>query len=461
MKRLSIYSIGMIVAVTAILSSCKYDKPSEENIFYDEATIETLIGEDGDLYTLNEFIDKFMTEEGNYLSDTALYRLRSTGNANPGIYLFSIDTLPQKGRGIYIMGRITTDDYGGNFYKTLVIQQVKDKDGNSIPQQALRISVDAGSMSGMYPRGQMILIRCNGLAIGRYANQPQLCVPSYNNNVFADKASEKVGWAPGRIPLARFKAAVQRIGKPDASQLVYDEVKISDIITMLDLKKVRYLDGKLIRIQGIHYTGHCLDNNRKTMYCTTGNPSEDKFANVFAPTTLNVGHPQSRMIADEEGDSLSVSMSEYAKQANFYLPGASGGEEGDIFYYDSTAVYDISKPFLIADLPNKKGCVVPVSYRKEETGWKVDDVIYLDKEKSKGYIYSGTTWSAAIGVLHCPDYTGSVQGILSFYMDNANYSPEALNNWSVSVCDLSDLSLYKKDDVGNLIPWNPIEYTPN
>lgn len=461
MKRLSIYSIGTIVAIAAMLSSCKYDKPNQNDIFYaeDAATIEKLTA-DGQLYTINEFLDKFMTEEGNYKSDTALYRLNGTGSANPGIYLFSIDTLPQDGPGIYVMGRITTDDYGGNFYKTLVIQQTEDLNGNSMPQQALRISVDAGSISGMYPRGQKVLIRCNGLAVGRYANQPQLCVPSYNNNVWADKANKKVGWAPGRIPLTRFKAAVQRIGTPDASQLVYDEVDIADIIASVDIKQARYQDGRLVRINGIHYTGHCLNNSRESMYCTTGNPSEDKFANVFAPTTLNVGHPQSRLIADKNGDTISVSMSEYAKEANFYLPGASSGEEGEVFLYDTAASYDISKPFLIADLPCKRGCVVPVTYRKEESGWQVDDVIYLDSLKTTGYIYTGTTWSAAIGVLHCPDYTGSVQGILSYYMDNAGYAP-AESNWSISICDLSDLSLYKRDDVGTLIPWNPIEYTPN
>ena len=47
----------------------------------------------------------------------------------------------------------------------------------------------------------------------------------------------------------------------------------------------------------------------------------DKYANVFAPTTQNVGHPQSRVISDGKNTTL-ISNSEYSTFAYFYLPGA-------------------------------------------------------------------------------------------------------------------------------------------
>lgn len=472
MKRFTIFSIVTIAAIATILSSCKYKAPSESDLRYaeDEATIAQLTA-DGTLYTLDGFVEKYMTEAGNYTSDTTLYRTRSThdqlkdADGNP-IYLFSIDTLPADGPGIYIIGRITTDDYGGNFYKSLVMQQIVEGE-----QQAIRLSVDAGSISGMYPRGQMILIRCNGLAIGRYANQIQLCVPSYNNNVFANKAAEKIGWAPGRIPLARFKAATKRIGAPiPADQLHYDTKTIAEINAITDVVAARKEDGKLIRIEGIHYTGEC-DIEYERHYCKTfGSPSTNTYFNVFAPTTENQGFPQSRYIADaSETNYTLIGMSEYAKEANFYIPGAGAAVEGEAFTYDSLAPIDYSKPYLLANLTiNNKTiqAVVPVDFTKAQQGWQVDDVIWLGPEpedqttERTGFVYTANgTWSDALGVIHCKEYSGSVQGILSYYADNAKNlaSYDDNYNWSVSICDLSDLHLKKADGT----VWTPIEYSPN
>lgn len=333
MKKI-IYSLAAMACIA--MAACRPEPIQEDKVFLSETDVQKIVSDDGGtLYTLHAFVDKYMSEEGNYLSDTALYRQRATNG--DGIYLFSIDTLPSNGPGIYIRGRVTTDDLGGNFYKSMVIQQMVDG-----KQQTLRISIDGSSVNGMYPMGQEILIRCNGLAIGRYANQNQLCVPSYNNNFTAQYGSEKIGWAPGRIPYEKFQLITQRIGKPDMSLLHYDEVQISDFITNLDQKAVRKIDGKLVRIKNIHFTGQ-YSNYGDPATCTTGSPLKDQNCNVFAPTTNGLGFPQGRIIADGAGKMTLISTSEYAKFANFYLPDSEywGEVTGILSYYRDNATKKI------------------------------------------------------------------------------------------------------------------------
>ena len=376
-----------IAAVAALFTACNYYvKP--ESLYMNEDQVKEKIA-DGKLYTINEFLDAFMTEEGNYLSDTSMYRTRATNG--DGIYLFSIDTLPTTDPGIYIRGRVSTDDFGGNFYKALVIQQIVDG-----KQQNLRLSIDMGSASGMYPRGQELLIRCNGLAIGRYSNQPQLCVPSYNNNTNAQHGEQKVGWAPGRIPAPICKQHFMLVGTPDESKLQYDEVTIAQCVANYsDIVGARKIDGRLVILKNVWFDGKYNDQSNGPSPCVHYNPETgvgnpevaDSNADVFAPTTNNVGYPQSRCITDGSQWTL-VSTSEYAKYAHYYLP-------------------------------------------YEKVG---DAIVY------------GT-------------YKGSVRGILGYYMDNAGYAPDQAK-WSITICDLSDLDLKADGtgNVAEGTPWEPEEW---
>lgn len=343
----SIFNISklslLLVLCFGFMLSCTPSAIDESSLFLTEDQANELISQ-GTLLTLQQFKDSFMTEKGNYLSDTTLYRTRATKDGKN--YLFSIDTIPVSDKPIYIRGRVTTDDYAGNFYKAMCIQQIVDGE-----QQALRLSIDAGSVGGLYQIGQEILIRVDGLAIGRYANQPQLCLPSYNNNIYANNAEQKIGWAPGRVPLAIFRARTQCIGKPDVSQLVYDEYEIKEFTSVLNLQETRKWDAKLVRIKNVHYTGEYFESNGTVSKCSTGNPEDDTNANVFAPTTENIGYPQGRIIADANGNKTVISSSEYAKFAYFYLPGADkngitncpkyvGDVVGILGYYNDNARYD-------------------------------------------------------------------------------------------------------------------------
>jgi hypothetical protein len=326
-----LFSLGCI-----LFAACTPNEPTK--LYISDAEADAMI-EAGTCLTIEEFKAAYMTEEGNYLSDTTLYRERSKAG---DYYLFSIDTIPVSDTPIYIRGRVTTDDYAGNFYKTLCIQQMVNG-----KQQAIRLSVDAGSIGGLYQLGQEILIRVDGLAIGRYANQPQLCLPSYNNNIYAgDYAKDKVGWAAGRIPFAIFKARTQCIGTPDQSKLYYDTLQITDFNHITGLVEAREWDAKLVCIKDVHFTGQ-YDNNGTPTNCTTGDPETDGNANVFAPTTENMNYPQSRVIMDTQDNWTLVSTSEYAKYAHFYLP--ANNYWGDVvgilgFYYDNGLKYSQYPP---------------------------------------------------------------------------------------------------------------------
>jgi hypothetical protein len=400
------------------LASCEPKGLKESDVLVASDNLEDLLkaeNPDGQykIYGLNEFVDAFMSEKGDFDNDTTPYRTRSTNANFPNIYLFSIDTIPTAGPGIYIRGRITTDDYGGNFYKTMIIQQVVGGQ-----QENLRISVDLGSSAGMYQLGQEIIIRCNGLCVGRYANQPQLCVPSYNNNIYAQHSDEKVGWAPGRIPSAVFRRVTHMIGAPDQSKLRYDTLTLSQLFAQIartpsvdaaGMDAVRKADGRLVVLKEVRFTGQYSDYG-DLKDCDTNHPDSSKNANVFAPTTLNVGHPQSRVLGDlanpvTAATTIMCSNSEYAKFAYFYLPGAT-----------------------------KKG------------------------------------------VSGCLDYEGTVTGILGWYFDDADNFPGSTSdskgtniksyqyNWSVTPRGIPgygvpDIQMYNQGEKDR--PWIPKEYDPN
>lgn len=384
--------------VLLFMASCEPKALTEEDVFVSEDKVAELT-KDGQVYNLNDFLDQFMTEEGSFHSDTCPYRDRSY-DATHGIYLYSVDTLPADGPGIYIRGRITTDDYAGNFYKSMVIQQIVNGE-----QQNLRISVDLGSSAGMYQMGQEILIRCNGLAVGRYANQPQLCVPSYNNNIYAINASQKVGWAPGRIQGSVFRKAAYMIGTPDVSKLQYDELTLAELYTLIkkqpaataaEMDAVRKIDGKLVRLIDVHFNGK-YDDNGTIKDCDTTNPDTigGGGANVFAPSTQNIGYPQSRLLQDQGSATIMCSNSEYAKFAYYYLPGA-----------DKT------------------------------------------------------------GIGNCVNFEGTVTGILGWYLDKAEtLKNNALTGYEWSVTPrgipgigVSDIEMYYQADPSS--PWIPKEYDP-
>ena len=251
--------------------------------------------------TIKDLIENFDTKEG----------------------LFTIDTIDSP-NDIIVRGRIITDDRAGNVYKYFVIQSLDDD------HTCLKVSVDAGSLSGMLPLGQVVAIRCNGLVLGRYAAAPQLGVRGYRND-------NKIREEPGRIPYTLAMKHIQKIGTPDPSKIVVEEKTLKEITEM---DKYGYF--KIVKIKDVPtFAPATYDNNKK----------------------YNIGFPRSREIADDSGNTVDVyiSTSEYARFADRRIPTPGSGNKGEITAivgwfqdneaYDGTwqlTVRSLDKPF--ADL---------------------------------------------------------------------------------------------------------------
>ena len=220
---------------------------------------------------------------------------------------------------LYVRGRVITSDESGNIYKYFVMQDTHTGD-------ALKVSVDAGSLSGTLPIGQEIVINCKGLVVGRYADMAQLGVETYNTS--------KSRIEPGRIPYTEFMSRVQYVGNPDESKIICEEMTIEEINSRINDDT---LYGRLVRIKNVHFTGYGDDGERLK--------EADK---IFAPTTYsptlqyNIGYPQSRQIADSNGNIAYLSTSEYARFADTKLPATNvwGDIVAIVAYYQDKADRD-------------------------------------------------------------------------------------------------------------------------
>ena len=206
--------------------------------------------------------------------------------------VFSINYIDTESE-VIIKGRVTSTDVAGNIYKYMVIQDTQTG-------EALKVSVDAGSLSGTFPLGQVVAIKCKGLVLGRYADMVQLGIETFNTNYSRIE--------PGRIPYPYFDARVQCIGTPDTTAIIVQEITIPELLAC---DSTMY--GRLVRIKDVHFTGLGDGGERLS--------DADK---IFAPSTFNgtynVGYPQARQIADADGNVAYISSSEYARFADLRIP---------------------------------------------------------------------------------------------------------------------------------------------
>ncbi len=246
-------------------------------------------------HTIAEFIAEYATTVGD------LPVRPNSGTAN----VFSVDTIPSTGDSIVISGVVISSDIEGNLYKNFIIQ-------DTITGDALKVSVDVGSISGIMPVGQFVSIRCNGLAIGKYGDLLQLGIAYFNN----DSDDRKRGNEIGRIPYSLFKVKSQIIGLPKSQSIRVDTMTIDEIKA-----SNRSVHSKIVCIKNIKFNGYGEVNFTYKLLSDT-----EKFFGLPKPTI--VGVPISREIEDSKGNKIFVSTSEYARFANKPLP--NNDEFGDI-----------------------------------------------------------------------------------------------------------------------------------
>jgi hypothetical protein len=238
-------------------------------------------------YTIEELITTFGSQYGDF-----------TARPNSGsLGLFSVDTIPSGGEDIIIAGRIISDDASGNMYKNIVIQDLNS-------DWSLKISIDASGISAWYPLGKIITIRCNGLAIGKYADMFQLGVVYFNNNSNAAKK----GYEPGRIPLPLFKVRAITNGLPELDKIKVDTLTIAELLQHAPTD--RSYHSRLVCIKNAYF-------NQKRQGSAMSAAEK-----IFAPSTNGIGFPQSSDIEDGSGGYVSVATSEYARFAGVTLPTA-------------------------------------------------------------------------------------------------------------------------------------------
>ncbi|MCQ2755170.1 MAG: hypothetical protein MJ231_09050 [bacterium] len=241
------------------------------------------------------------------MSDNRQYCYRAHSSNNPDVYIYSLDTIPTNETPIYIEGVIANIS-GSNIHskkhaegtRFLVLQEVVDG-----KQQTLRVM--AQMPDSVCVLGQKLLIRVDGLAIGKNTNQIYLCSPKKYEAadiINQQKVEQKVGWAPGEILAKDLCSKVWRIGSANPNAIVRDIISINDYINILGVE-ARQLDGHIVTVKNVHFTGQLFGTSADDKVNCYGEPSTSAYAATFAPTTAGLNYPQQRIFKEYNNDYFS------------------------------------------------------------------------------------------------------------------------------------------------------------
>ena len=290
MKKFKIGGISILLA--AIFTSCAetdFETIPANKLMGDSLTT---------TYTIEQLKNNFLTLNDAY-SDTVNYK--------GGLY--TADPI-QADSDIVISGYITSTDAEGNVYKYFVVQE-PGADG-----QAIKVSIDASGLSSIYPLGQKVWIRCNGLYIGRYGEAEQIGSRYVNTTKFKIKKSTGdtiYRIEPGRMPYLIAREHIHAYGMPDPTAIKPDTMTIAQI--KAQAANHQKLVNKLVCIKNAFFTGKSEGDNLTDSEL------------IFAPSTNGAGYPQLRDINDGTGE-ISIATSEYAKFASYPIPAST--YRGDI-----------------------------------------------------------------------------------------------------------------------------------
>lgn len=241
--------------------------------------------------------------KGDYLNNPAHLITKnetSTRYAN----MFTVYEIPKNTPKI-INAVVLSSDEEGNTYQKLVLRDLSD-------HSALDISIDASGVSSVWPQGQIVSIDCSGLHIGHFANFPTLGFISFN------AAPNRLRYEPGRIPYPVALSHIKAIGTPDPA-LVTPE--ITTIPQIYEQNEALY--SHLVKIKGVRFgyyktsaTNSTPDNFQTNFVAMIDDTNE----RIPFATENDLNVPVSRVLMDNNGNTISVTTSFYSKFAANELP---------------------------------------------------------------------------------------------------------------------------------------------
>lgn len=281
-----------------------------------------------------------------------------------------------------IKGVVTGNDYAGNIYQQIPVQ---DETG------ALVIGISASALYGHLPEGQEILVDLNGLYIGGYGEQCQI------GSVYTSPNTGKTGI--GRMDRYTWQKHFRLIGEADvakADALAED----FDPSKMTDASYMEANAGKLMTIRRVSF----LNADGKS---------------VFAPDDGSVAltsNCANRALREYSSKNIVVRTSTYADFAQEVIPEGTKDIKG-IFtrYYDTWQILLRSTD----DITDSQTAALEGLFDSQ------GDFVIEDKQLPDELTYIWT-WSGSYGMK------------ASAFLNNTNYASES---WLISpVIDLSQLT---------------------
>jgi len=167
---------------------------------------------------------QFLTIGPNNVNNRYLTRLHTNGNS-PSLIVHPNDRFTR-----YLRAVVVSSDEGGNYYKSMVIQ---DSTGG------VELQLDMTGLHTVYPVGQRVVIVLNGLVIGDYNNLTQVGWIYEGNQV-------------GRINSLYFNQYIIRDGLPNLNNL--PKTLTNNDIDFSSLKDI----NKLVRLEGVTFENNAI-----------------------------------------------------------------------------------------------------------------------------------------------------------------------------------------------------------
>lgn len=196
----------------------------------------------------------------------------------------------EDGSHIIVAGRVINNCRSGNIYKSLIIQD---------ETAALAISLNETDMSTYYKVGQEVVIDLTGMSIGKYNGLQQIGEPE----VYQD------GFEVSFLDSDKFKEHAQVNGLPDMSKVDTLVTTMDEINAMTTGAEIARMQSRLIRLNNVSFQGG----------------GSLKFCDPSSSTN--------RTITDENGNRMTLRMSNYATFANRTLPSGRGDLVCILSYY--------------------------------------------------------------------------------------------------------------------------------